>query len=141
MKTQNVVQLLSGQPRWIVVDTGNRYYLMQASDLANWLLYQVNSTEKMEALKEDSHSETDLLAIPASRQDLIAINIKADIAEALSLIDSHKTDALLIQSTPPEGQAPKLLGIITQNDLDHFYSNRKFDDFFETPDQETKPTS
>jgi hypothetical protein len=37
----------------------------------------------------------------------------------------------LIQSTPPEGQAPKLLGIITQIDLDHFYSRRRFSEFFE----------
>lgn len=141
MKAQSVIQLLYDQPRWIVVDAGSRFYLMQASDLANWLLYQMSSPEQIDALKNDETREIDLLTIPASRLDLTSINIKADIAEALSLIDSHKTDALLIQSTPPEGQAPKLLGIITQNDLAHFYSNRKFDDFFDSPDQAHKSAS
>ncbi|GLQ33170.1 chloride channel protein [Litoribrevibacter albus] len=135
MNTKNVIQLLYSQPRWVVIDSSTRYYLMQASDLANWLQYQLSSPENIERIKDDAALETDLLSIPASRLELTAINIKADIGEALSLIDSHKTDALLIQSTPPEGQAPKLLGIITQNDLDHFYSNRKFDEFFEAPEQ------
>lgn len=131
MKTRSIVQLLHDQPRWIVIDSDDRYFLMQASDLANWLHYQLDAQESLEQIRNDNEHETDLLSIPAARLDLIAINIKADIGEALSLIDSHQTDALLIQSTPPEGQAPKLLGIITQIDLDHFYSRRRFSEFFE----------
>jgi len=138
MKTKNLLQLLAEQPRWVVITSGKQNILMQASDLANWLQYQLKATGEADLI--DDTSETDLLKIPATRFDLAAINIKSDIGEALSLIDSHKTDALLIQSTPPEGQAPKLLGIITQHDLDHFYSNRAFDPILEKlpDDQETQ---
>ncbi len=112
-------QLFLDQPRWIIIKDSQQFFLMQASDLANWLKYQM---ENDQVPTEDT--ELDILSIPATRYDLSPINIKADIVDALSLIDSHQTEALLIQSTPPEGQAPKLLGIITQADLDHFYSTK-----------------
>jgi CIC family chloride channel protein len=139
IKVKNILQLLIDRPRWIVIESlsdSNSYYLMQASDLANWLQYYKPGLP-LDALMDDD-SDTDLLSIPATRLDLAMTNIRTDIAEALSLIDSHRTDALLIHSTAPEGQTPKLLGIITQNDLDHFYSHRQFDSLITQQKNESK---
>lgn len=128
MKLSSLHQLFLDQPRWVIIKDQTQFFLMQASDLANWLKYQIDhqliATNQDEMKFQEQDKDLDIMSIPATRFDLTPINIKADIVDALSLIDSHQTDALLIQSTPPEGQEPKLLGIITQNDLDHFYSTK-----------------
>ncbi len=108
-------QLVEQKPLWIVIsDVGEQKSLLNPADLSRFL-----DTHSAQLLTESK--EIDLLEIPATRMDMVAIHRQANLSEALELLQQSGTTALYVQQqgTPLLGD---VAGIITESDLRNYYA-------------------
>ena len=101
-------EALKDSPNWILIKQEADYKaLMPAVDLARHL-------------QESSGEEIDLLQIPATRYEVIAIDLNATLQEARETLDNHQAEALYVHRM----NAPaiyKVYGVLTREQIEAAY--------------------
>ena len=101
-------KLLSHNPHWIIIDTGNvSVYAMPALDLARHLT-------------ESKDKEIDLMQIPAKRLEIAPIHLQASVDEALNQLDKSDAEALHVQTSSASGKR-QIYGLLTRATLQNAY--------------------
>jgi H+/Cl- antiporter ClcA len=103
------VELLAGQPRWLVVGDGEGgALLMPAVDLAR-------------ALEEAPEAPTlELLSVPARRLQAVPVAFEASLQEALDALEQGQAEALTVERTVAPG-LKRLQGVLTRADIEGAY--------------------
>ncbi len=106
---ERVVEVLSGEPRWILIREENQpLYAMPAADLARHLQGDTDSTE------------IDLMEIPAVRLEIKPVDFQATLHEALDILKSREAEALYVTRITVPGIS-RIYGILTREDIDRSY--------------------
>lgn len=100
--------LLENQPLWIIVERGSGYSLILAADLDRY--HRMNPDEQT----------IELLAIPASRMDALAIDELASLQDALELLDQHGSDAVVVVASQPT-EEQMVQGVVTRQAIQSYY--------------------
>jgi len=103
-------EILSNNPQWLIIQDPQQPLLMPGSDLARHL-HQLSAEES---------ADIDLLTIPATRQHLAPIDLRATLQEALEVLDRSHAEALYVTQTI----APlitRTYGILTRQDIEATY--------------------
>ncbi len=105
-------KLLKTGPRYLLVDTeSDQQVLMPAAHLARFL----------EAHESADMDETiDLLSIPASRWQVAAISLQANLQEAADLLEQHSVEALVVKRLTAAG-GDKVFGVLTPEMVESAY--------------------
>jgi H+/Cl- antiporter ClcA len=105
-------KLLQTGPRYLLVDgEGDQKVLMPAAHLARFLA----ANESLEADKS-----IDLMSIPASRWQVAAISLQANLQEASDLLDQHSVEALVVKRLNAAG-VDKVFGVLTPEMVESAY--------------------
>ena len=113
LSPQEARELLSGNPQWLVIQNPQQAMLMPAADLARHL----------QALEAQSEAPIALLDIPATRQRLINIDVRATLQEGLERLEQSQADALCVTHVIAP-LAVRSYGIITRQDIEASYHYR-----------------
>ncbi len=106
---ERVVEVLSGEPRWILIREENQpLYAMPAADLARHLQGDTDSTE------------IDLMEIPAVRLEVKPVDFQATLHEAQDILKSPEAEALYVSRITVPGIS-RVYGILTREDIDRSY--------------------
>jgi len=107
--------LLHSKPQWVVVrGDGDPTTVLPAADLATHL--------RELQLAEQRPETIDLLQIPAQRRDVIVIDVRANLQEALDTLADDPTRALCVAHRA-RGRL-RILGIATTHDIELQYTYR-----------------
>ncbi len=105
------VDLLSGNPRWLLVrKEGDALTLLPAADLAH-------------ALGNSNAQTFDLMEIPAKRRDLASIHLQATLQEALEKMASSKAEVLYVQR-PTAPLMERVCGVLPREAVEENYRFR-----------------
>lgn len=100
--------LLKDNPKWLLVrPTGAEWWLMPAIDLARYL-------------QEHQAGSIELLDIPASRLQLAAVDLHANLQEALQIMRDTGAEALYVQRMNAPG-IHRIFGILTRQRIEDAY--------------------
>ncbi|MEH6358238.1 MAG: chloride channel protein [Pseudomonadales bacterium] len=139
LNSEELETILDKKPDWIVIRIENNpTYLMPAADLARHLEEHDSSendaTDKSlslgadlfvdEALAKTKEYVVDLLTIPAKRLDLTSISHQATLQEALETLHSSGFEALYVERRVTSNMK-SIAGIITRDDIEHFYLHKQ----------------
>jgi hypothetical protein len=106
------VKLLETGPRYLLVDAeDNQQVLMPAAHLARFL--DAHETA-------DTDETIDLLSIPASRWQVAAISLQANLKEASDLLEQHSVEALVVKR-PTAAGGDKVFGVLTPEMVESAY--------------------
>ncbi|MDX1696751.1 MAG: chloride channel protein [Thiohalobacterales bacterium] len=107
---QNIARALEKEPNWILL-TGESgpVSVMPAADLAR----NIKTVEHDDPL--------DLKEIPATRQDVVAIDFQATLQEALDSLERNDAEALYVTRRTIPGLS-RIYGIVTRSDIDRHYT-------------------
>lgn len=106
LSRQATEELLIGEPlRILVTEEAQPVALLLAADLARYLA------------THPDHTEVDLLAIPAQREDIRPIGIQATLQQALDEMNEQQVDALYV--TPVDDG--EIAGAITRQNIESHY--------------------
>jgi len=112
-------QLLTGHPRWIVIDEPESdIHILRAADLAQ--LFESPPDDFAELLEDDT-ATLDLLTIPGQRFKTLPLHHRANLFEARQLLQKSDYDALYIER-PSSNRRQSVLGIITNQMIENYYS-------------------
>ena len=107
--------LLHSKPQWVVVRCdGDPTTVLPAADLATYL--------REVQLAEQRPETIDLLEIPAQRRDVIVIDVRANLQEALDALADDPTQVLCVAHRA-RGRL-RVLGIATTHDIELQYTYR-----------------
>jgi CIC family chloride channel protein len=107
--------LLHSKPQWVVVrGDGDPTTVLPAADLATHL--------RELQLAEQRPETIDLLQIPAQRRDVIVIDVRANLQEALDALADDPTQVLCVAHSA-RGRL-RVLGIATTHDIEFQYTYR-----------------
>lgn len=107
--------LLHSKPQWVVVRSdGDPTTVLPAADLATHL--------RELQLTEQRPETIDLLQIPAQRRDVIVIDVRANLQEALDALADDPTRVLCVAHRA-RGRL-RVLGIATMHDIEFQYTYR-----------------
>lgn len=113
---ETLQQLMSQQPRWLIVQHENKpISIMPAIDLAT-LLSDTDTLQ--EYINQDNR--VDMLAIPAERKEVGCLYIQATLQEALDKLEQDNVEVLCIQNTAAPLINP-VIGILSRDDINNFY--------------------
>lgn len=104
-------QALRQEPRWVIVE-GDEQRLPTALIPVTDLLRQMQEGELSDPV--------DLLAIPAQRLQLAAIEIRASLREALDILRRERAEALYVVQTTAPG-IRRYHGVVTRRDIESQY--------------------
>jgi H+/Cl- antiporter ClcA len=105
-------KLLQNGPRYLLVDSASdQQVLMPAAHLARFVEAQKPS---------DADEIIDLLSIPASRWQVAAISLQANLQEASDLLDQHSVEALVVKRPNAAGD-DKVFGVLTPEMVESAY--------------------
>lgn len=131
INTRSAELLLEHQPQWIIISDqtdssaapttesateANRQQplaLLLAADLALFLKTQSDA----DANETD---EIDLLDIPARREDIVQINQRSTLQQALESMDEKELDTLCITLSPTD-KSSEIIGIVTRQTIESHY--------------------
>lgn len=103
-------ELLTRSPLWILVEEENQpISLLLAADLARHL----------EAAEEDE-ATIDLMSIPAQREDVAPIDVRATLQQALDTMNEKGINALYVMASRRAGRE-RIEGIITRQNVESHY--------------------
>ncbi len=103
---------LLSKPSWLIFSSGSNMYCVAAADAAHVI-------EDENILKETS-GNIDLLAIPARRYNMSAIEDTADLHQALKKLKNKNSEALYVTRVGPSANI-KILGVITLAMIENYY--------------------
>jgi chloride channel protein, CIC family len=123
--------LLAASPAWIIIlDDKNKPQLLNAADLARFLLEQElsqsNTSEQDQKVSIEQGTEQqiiDLLEIPANRLAMAGVYFQANLEEALIEMEKSQVEAIYI-FRKGQKDAEKIYGIMTRNDIEAQYRYR-----------------
>lgn len=112
-------------PRSVSVETAG-FMLQREPD---WLLLEdekvivppaaiAEALEVSEADGDGRHPDVDLIAIPADRQQVEFISLKANMQDALDLMEQHHIQWLAVYR---DDQYSRCVGLVSQTMIEHFY--------------------
>jgi CIC family chloride channel protein len=112
-------------PRSVSVETAG-FMLQREPD---WLLLEdekvivppaaiAEALEVSEADDDGRHPDVDLIAIPADRQQVEFISLKANMQDALDLMEQHHIQWLAVYR---DDQYSRCVGLVSQTMIEHFY--------------------
>jgi len=112
-------------PRSVSIETAG-FMLQREPD---WLLLEdekvivppaavAEALEVSEADDEGRHPDVDLIAIPADRQQVEFISLKANMQDALDLMEQHHIQWLAVYR---DDQYSRCVGLVSQTMIEHFY--------------------
>ncbi|MCA6063485.1 chloride channel protein [Thalassolituus marinus] len=112
-------------PRSVSVETAG-FMLQREPD---WLLLEdekvivppaaiAEALEISEADDDGRHPDVDLIAIPADRQQVEFISLKANMQDALDLMEQHHIQWLAVYR---DDQYSRCVGLVSQTMIEHFY--------------------
>ena len=115
--------LLTSDPLWVMIDTGDAPLLLRSADLALALeiFKEDHDVIKINSMVAKSGFLIDLLEIPAQRFNILPISELASLFEAKRLLDDHPDHALLVVPQAQMTVMPKKLGLITQDIIERYY--------------------
>lgn len=102
-------QVLARNPDW---------FLVQANDGERVLLPAADVAQALTAPEADD--PFDLLAIPAKRRQVIAVELQATLHEALDMLDKSNRDAVYVTGVTASG-APRIYGVLTREQIERGY--------------------
>ena len=106
-------ELLGKEPEWLLVyPLDEPAALMQAVDLVRYL----QDTDAESALD----SPVDLMAIPGRRLEVAAVNLQANLQEALEILDRKGVDALYVERMALPG-VRRIFGVLTRHSVETAY--------------------
>ncbi len=109
-------KLLQNQPEWIIItDQTTPIRLLPAIDLARHL-------ESLN-IEHTTEQQLDLLLIPAKRLNIQSIHREATIQEALTTLQTSNTEALYVEFAQ-NPTVKSIVGIITKDDIEHYYLDK-----------------
>jgi CIC family chloride channel protein len=123
---RDVTAALRRRPRWIVVEESSNeaHCLLNPTDLHAYVTDLVAAAEDVsqdgDQLPESS--EIQLLKIPGQREDVVNIDIRATLAEALEQLNNSDAQALCVRRTSIPLVAP-IMGVLTRADINNYRSN------------------
>lgn len=98
---------MADEPHWILVDDDDNRSLMPAIDLAR-------------ALQESEALECDLMSIPAKRQQVATVHLRATLHEAVNMLDETAAEALVVQRPAAPG-IERVYGVLTRDRIEESY--------------------
>ena len=109
----DAAELLGKEPEWLLVyPLDEPAALMQAVDLVRYL----QDTDAESALD----SPVDLMAIPGRRLEVAAVNLQANLQEALEILDRKGVDALYVERMALPG-VRRIFGVLTRHSVETAY--------------------
>lgn len=111
-------ELLVFKPRWIIIETEESKWALQAADLAKYL---EEAPVEILSLEKD----IDLLNIPGRRHRLHPIHETATLYEALKAMRAKESDMLYV----PRNRSPLIsdvFGIVRLIDIENYYQPKEF---------------
>lgn len=107
---------LDKNSRWVIISQNHKpVALMPTADLARYYL------ETIQSKKPAIHALIHLLEIPARRLQLAPIELQANLRQALEYLDHSGAEALYVERTNPNNDAPYLYGILTRDLIEASY--------------------
>lgn len=103
--------LLQREPDWLLIESEDA--ILPPAALAEAL-----ELRKTEAGSEPDSSPLDLIAIPADRQQVARIALKANLQDALDLMQHHHIQWLAVYR---DEQFSRCVGLVSQTQIEHFY--------------------
>lgn len=110
-------QGLESDPLWIVVDgaDGNPQSVLNAADLRTWLAQR---TVRGENLFTAEGPTIDLMTPPGLRMDVVVVNERATLHEALERLEDANVEAVCVEGGGAAGGS--VVGVITRDDIEDF---------------------
>jgi len=110
--------ILQGTPNWLLLE--QEALLLSSADLAAAL----SEAEQHDAdAQHDTPAELDLIAIPGHREDVGQISLKANLQDALDLMQSSQLQWLAVYRDDggKRQQKPQCIGIVSREQIELFY--------------------
>jgi len=105
---EQVEALLQQQPQWLLLQPDDKSaYILPGADLARHL-------------QSRDYEIIDFEQLPASRRNVVSIDLRATLQEGLELLRQQRADALYVvdHASPDTNQA---IGIVTREDIEEHY--------------------
>ncbi|WP_430460464.1 chloride channel protein [Thalassolituus sp. LLYu03] len=111
--------MLQREPEWLLLEDDK--VILPPAAVAEALALrreqQEELTDEQKAAQPDS-SDLDLIAIPADRQQVAMISLKANLQDALDLMQQHHIQWLAVYR---DDQFRRCVGLVSQTRIEHFY--------------------
>ena len=111
---QDIEAALGRKPSWIVVE--------ESSNTAHCLLNPRDLRAHLTELNPEEDESIDLLSIPGQRENVVNVDIRATLQEALSAMDKNGAQAACVRRTSIPLVAP-IMGVFTRNDINNYRSS------------------
>lgn len=105
--------ILQREPEWLLLEEEN--VILPPAAVAEALSLR---KEQEEESGERNDDDIDLIAIPADRQPVERISLKANLQDALDLMQHHHLQWLAVYR---DDQSSRCVGIVSRTHIEHFY--------------------
>tara|TARA_B100001109_G_scaffold255895_1_gene262613 strand:- start:8053 stop:9786 length:1734 start_codon:yes stop_codon:yes gene_type:complete len=102
--------MLQRDPDWLLLE--DEKVILPPAAVAEAL------AELKEKQPQDEHADIDLIAIPGDRQEVGTISLKANLHDALDLMQQHHIQWLAVYR---DDDLSRCVGLVSQTQIEHFY--------------------
>jgi len=112
VSAQQAQQLVEDDLIWLLVKESDLHTnIFPVTNIANFLQRDVLSQGEL----------VDLNRIPAERYEIVKLNLRATLHEALQLMDQRSTDLLCIYD-----HTEQLIGLLSRSQIENYYNNKQY---------------
>tara|TARA_Y100001001_G_scaffold70000_1_gene68075 strand:- start:4531 stop:6282 length:1752 start_codon:yes stop_codon:yes gene_type:complete len=108
--------MLQRDPEWLLLE--KEKVILPPAAVAEALADMKEKEEQKEKHAEDEHPDVDLISIPADRKQVEFISLKANLQDALDLMQEHHIQWLAVYR---DNDFSRCVGLVSQTQIEHFY--------------------